>query len=713
MFFSLCSGTNAEEIETSAWIGSESSTLFFEDSASGIELYRSSEPDCDFENYGSCENGQMDIIGSEPITDTAATTNQVGFYEFRENGTSTKAEISTTNFSGSYQSALIEFNNRLWLIGGTYTEQSVSGENEKTGNIWSSSDGVNWILESTIERLTDQVHSAQLAVHNNKLWVIGSQGDSGTDNPIWSSIDGKDWFLETESPQFSPRKWFELVSFDNKLWVFGGYSDSEALSDSWFTEDGSNWTLVNSAAEFPARYNHQATVFEGAIWITGGKNAGDLFDDIWKSTDGINWVEVQTNNSYRARHSHKTAVIDNKIWIIGGIAESTVTPGKFWHIEDIRSSMDGSNWNEAAFPQSFGQRKHPAVSVFKDKIMVVGGNEENTNLSLNDTWSFNKDLVFKHESLSGSFTGRESPEAVEFLGKLWVIGGTGLNGTRPEDIWSSEDGIQWKLEVENAPFGPREGLNTVVFNDRIWVIGGNRLSSEGDVWSSPDGVNWSMESQYAGFGESLYDQAAVHNGKIWLFTGSTKEIFGSKAWSSTDGVVWLEESMSKPFISREGFQLTSFNGKLWLSGGYSYNHADIAEDTSVLIFYDDIWSSEDGLYWTRENNNTFSKRADHQMFEHNGELWITGGLYNPTGSIYPSPLMFKNDVWSSSDGVRWRRIEVNAEFDRRANHKAISFKNKMLIINGVNVPSLVLSDIWSSEAGRDWKKAYRKTTELN
>ena len=68
-------------------------------------------------------------------------------------------------------------------------------------------------------------------------------------------------------------------------------------------------------------------------------------------------------------------------------------------------------------------------------------------------------------------------------------------------------------------------------------------------------------------------------------------------------------------------------------------------------YKNDVWSSSDGVTWTQESASAaFPVRADHQVVAFNNKLWLIGGY---DGSR-------KNDVWSSSDGVNWYE---NKEFN--------------------------------------------------
>ena len=117
-----------------AWVGETDTELTFSEEAEGLELYRSSEESCDTENYGACADGQMDVIGAQPITDTAFTTEQVAYYTYENATESEETMLSTEIFNERYLHEMVHFNDRVWVVAG-YDSRDVRND------VWSSADG--------------------------------------------------------------------------------------------------------------------------------------------------------------------------------------------------------------------------------------------------------------------------------------------------------------------------------------------------------------------------------------------------------------------------------------------------------------------------------------------------------------------------------------------------------------------------------------------
>ncbi len=150
-----------------------------------------------------------------------------------------------------------------------------------------------------------------------------------------------------------------------------------------------------------------------------------------------------------------------------------------------------------------------------------------------------------------------------------------------------------------------------------------------------------------------------------------------------------------PFPRRKGQQMVSFHGKLWVIGGVDDSAGPSGND---VYWYNDIWSSEDGVTWDLEHSNAaFSPRANHQIVEYGGELYLMGG---EEGEGTRGALRLKADVWKSSDGVLWQEMSPGAPFGGRKTGRSVVFDNKIWIVGGGAFSGS--SSIWSTTNGTDW-----------
>ncbi len=105
------------------------------------------------------------------------------------------------------------FQNKIWLIGGGQVTNFYSDGNIKTpsggveaendSDVWSSSDGINWV-PVTLSTGFGASQFGQTFVYNSKIWLIN--GDS-----VWSSINGINWILATKNPGWSARSQHSVI----------------------------------------------------------------------------------------------------------------------------------------------------------------------------------------------------------------------------------------------------------------------------------------------------------------------------------------------------------------------------------------------------------------------------------------------------------------------------------------------------------------------
>ncbi|MGH7745396.1 MAG: hypothetical protein ACREQ5_11480, partial [Candidatus Dormibacteria bacterium] len=210
--------------------------------------------------------------------------------------------------------------------------------------------------------------------------------------------------------------------------------------------------------------------------------------------------------------------------------------------------------------------------------------------------------AFTQVTPHASWSSRDFFLSTSFLGQLWVIGGfDGSNAL--SDVWSSLDGISWGKKTTGS-FPARYDGQAIVFNNKLFIMGG--FSTDGtalnDVWSSVDGGTWIQTNASAWPARGRFE-VTVFNGKLWMIGGSdsTGSYYYSDVWSSVDGTIWVQVSATNPWVGRSRFGLVSFNGRLRLLAG---------ELNPVFIGAGgDLWSSADGVVWTRDSSNPFNQAA--------------------------------------------------------------------------------------------------------
>ncbi len=186
------------------------------------------------------------------------------------------------------------------------TIPTIEGEHR---DVWVSDDGVNW--EMVIAQ-APWVRASAVFSHNGQLWNVDSSSGE-----VWISPNGADWTLATNSPQWAPRVYPQLVSHDGKVWLMGGYTSEPCddclepypyyeglhnyFNDVWVTSDGIDWTLVVDHAPWSPRALYKTIATGGRMWAFGYPVCSPKallcpLPQLWSSEAGDEWEMVMVDD---------------------------------------------------------------------------------------------------------------------------------------------------------------------------------------------------------------------------------------------------------------------------------------------------------------------------------------------------------------------------------------------------------------------------------
>ncbi|WP_342083672.1 hypothetical protein [Dyadobacter sp. OTU695] len=267
---------------------------------------------------------------------------------------------------------------------------------------------------------------------------------------------------------------------------------------------------------------------------------------------------------------------------------------------------------------------------------------------------------------------------VAFGGKLWMTG--------QKASWSSPDGITWTRH-EKKDWGERIYLSGIYFAGKLWMYGGMRYQERqliNEIWYSKDGSDW-QQAGSAAWAPRKGHALVVFKNKLWLFGGTSKisrdfESLEMKndVWSSSDGLTWTREVQQAPWAPRDSPQVVLLRDALYLIGGQGMA---------------DVWCSTDGKNWTEITPEAgWKKRFDMGVQAYDGMLWLFGGRdMNPDhhkGAL--------NDVWFSSNGADWGRYAEHAPWSVRSGGNSVVFQNQLWIYSGKHTGAdpVWKGDVW-------------------
>jgi hypothetical protein len=247
-------------------------------------------------------------------------------------------------------------------------------------------------------------------------------------------------------------------------------------------------------------------------------------------------------------------------------------------------------------------------AVLNGQLYIMGGWVDSFQPALRDVWSSSNGSTWTEVTSQAPWTHSDLPMTATFDGRMWMMGGYDLGrlpgATASNEIWSSADGANWTLEA-TAPWSPRLGGALVRFNNRLYLLGGVERYFDGtaadlrnDVWVSDDGRQWTELRHSAEWPARAFHNALAFNGRIWLFGGGNySPDFEQRndVWSSADGITWRRESAQAEWGARIWSAAVVYRSRMWLIGGHGRTSP---QDPSTAFNFDDVWTSTDGVRWT-------------------------------------------------------------------------------------------------------------------
>ena len=253
----------------------------------------------------------------------------------------------------------------MWVIGG------FSAAASWLGDVWSSTDGVQWTQTATSAGFAGKQMNAGV-VYNGNMWVFV---DNGTTNESWYSSDGANWTQATADMGIGNDTSYPCAVFDNgsgpKMWITQGNNGGK---NAWASSDGVTWTLTSSSVGMVVRTGHNSLGFNNTLWVMGGSIGGIL-----DSSDGVSWTyTVPFSGPPFVGADLASAVVYNSLmWVMGGYSI-------YGALNQVWASPDGKNWYEETPSAEFSPRFLHASVVFNNELWVIGGYDGSNYL--NDTW---------------------------------------------------------------------------------------------------------------------------------------------------------------------------------------------------------------------------------------------------------------------------------------------------------------------------------------
>lgn len=292
-----------------------------------------------------------------------------------------------------------------------------------------------------------------------------------------------------------------------------------------------------------------------------------------------------------------------------------------------------------------------------------------------------------------AFAPRDGAGALTLNGSMWLLGGWNPRDKEHfpsicnSEAWSSSDGADWRLDQPQAPWEGRHTAGYALHRGQMWIVGGDCIQGhyQQDVWNSADGTNWEIVLRTVPWGPRVLHYTLVFDDRLWVMGGQTlpqfapaDEVFYNDVWSSRDGVAWKRVAEEAPW-SRRGMIGGSvvFEHRMWILGGGTYD----TPDSPKRSFYNDVWSSSDGIHWQQHLEQApWHPRQYHDVAVFDGKMWLLEG-WNRSN---------RNDVWYSADGENWKELPGTPWLPRHA-ASVFVHDDALWVVAGNNMTS----DVWT------------------
>ena len=279
----------------------------------------------------------------------------------------------------------------------------------------------------------------------------------------------------------------------------------------------------------------------------------------------------------------------------------------------------------------------------------------------------------------GDLTARSGHSGLVFNKKMRLFGGT-TGSSYLQDSFNTDNGTWVKDNITTTMWSGRENHVSLRFKGKMWVIGGgNSTSSYGDVWSSSTGLAWNEHTLTNGFSARQGHAGVVFKNKMWVFGGyfinpAGSDNFLNDVYSSEDGLTWVkEDNVTTMWSERYGHSAVVYDDKIWVMGGNNSN-GDSKE----------VWYSSDGISWTQQTSSivTWDAMKDFGAQVFDGKIWILGG--NPRTNIFYT---FDGTTWSDGQDASW---------SVRSSLVSFRFDNYLWVVGGDNGTggSTHMNDVW-------------------
>lgn len=245
--------------------------------------------------------------------------------------------------------------------------------------------------------------------------------------------------------------------------------------------------------------------------------------------------------SYPSRGDVAEAVLHGAAYVIGGTG--TIEDGRNVYRYDPRL---GTRERVADLPISLD---HAMAATLENRIYVFGGYVLGQTSARVFSLGANDQNWIEHSLMPA---GRAAGGASVLNGRIWLVGGVGLNGSWISDIWSWDGRGRWSTGLARLPT-PRDHLAVGTYLGKICAAGGNGGERAFECY-------WPVLNEWVKMPDLrkpiIGGRAAEAGGWFWV-VGPDVHVFTADHW----------QFGPRPQTPRAGHALFQIDGGLYVVGG--------------------------------------------------------------------------------------------------------------------------------------------------
>lgn len=207
-------------------------------------------------------------------------------------------------------------------------------------------------------------------------------------------------------------------------------------------------------------------------------------------------------------------------------------------------------------------------------------------------------------------------------------------------------------------------------------------------WSQTPGGEDSVSENLPGDATSFTIPTPLTEGTWYVMVYGHVEC----GWDSANGEVKILNYEPQQLGWTETTGSADWGGRLYAASTTFNNKIWIMGGSDNGTYKNDVWSSSDGVTWTQVkeyNNQGWSPRYGHTVTVFDGKMWVIGGNeLLSCGTNEEGEVCSDqsvNDTWYSTDGLNWTRAIDNADWADRWGHQVIAHDNKLWVIGGQSI----------------------------